>query len=342
MSASAHGPNRLCLLGQALVLSIAALLLSVAPGSALDEAAPSPVVMSTKALLLDPEDPKRLRVGHLSWRGGIDITARGRHFGGLSSLMVSDDGSRLLAISDRGYWLTADLVYGTAGQLTGIADGQMARLRDLNGAVISDGRLQDAESLAPLNDGSILVSFERRHRIWRYQLDDGRPTSQATAWPQPEGLDEAPYNGGLEALTDLADGGLLALTEDLDDGPGKAGFLWRHDAWSRLTYQPEAGFKPTAATRLPGSDDLLVLERAASSFSGFHVRLLRLAAGDVQPGAQLRGEELAHWGAPLSVDNFECLAARRGPDGEILVYLLSDDNFSLFQRTLLLMFALED
>ena len=34
--------------------------------------------------------------------------------------------------------------------------------------------------------------------------------------------------------------------------------------------------------------------------------------------------------------------ARRGPDGETLIYLLSDDNFSALQDTLLLLFALEE
>jgi len=38
----------------------------------------------------------------------------------------------------------------------------------------------------------------------------------------------------------------------------------------------------------------------------------------------------------------EGVAARRGPDGETLVYLISDDNFHILQRTLLLMFALEE
>ena len=40
------------------------------------------------------------------------------------------------------------------------------------------------------------------------------------------------------------------------------------------------------------------------------------------------------------MDNFEGIAARRGAAGESLIYLVSDDNFSDKQRTLLLMFAL--
>jgi hypothetical protein len=42
----------------------------------------------------------------------------------------------------------------------------------------------------------------------------------------------------------------------------------------------------------------------------------------------------------MLVDNFEGIAARRGPKGETLIYLISDNNFRSGQRTLLMMFAL--
>ncbi len=140
----------------------------------------------------------------------------------------------------------------------------------------------------------------------------------------------------------LTDGRLLALTEEQAERTGTAGYLWQDDRWTRVTYRPHLGFKPTAASRLPGSDDILVLERAFQALSGPRVRLVRLAASDIRPRATLQGEELARWGLPFTVDNFEALATRRGPDGETLIYLLSDDNFHFLQRTLLLMFALED
>ncbi len=38
----------------------------------------------------------------------------------------------------------------------------------------------------------------------------------------------------------------------------------------------------------------------------------------------------------------EGIAARRGPGGETLIYLISDDNFHPWQRTLLLMFELAE
>jgi hypothetical protein len=40
------------------------------------------------------------------------------------------------------------------------------------------------------------------------------------------------------------------------------------------------------------------------------------------------------------LDNFEGIAARRGSDGGVLLYLVSDDNFLGLQRTLLLQFSL--
>ena len=325
-----------------LLIWLAATLLMVAPAIAENEAEPSPVVLSSKVLQLDPDDPTRQRIGRLTWRGGIEITSNNSRFGGLSGLLVSADGDRLLAVSDKGRWLAARLRYDAEGRLIGIADAQMARLRDLDGDALKKKRQQDAESLAELADGSILVSFERKHRIWLYTSKEGPLLSRPTAWPKPKGLGDAPGNSGLEALVALADGGLLALTEGQANGSGNVGFLWHDSAWSRLTYHAKENFKPTGASGLPGSDDLLVLERAAQALSGFRVRLVRLAAGNIRAGAELRGEELASWGQALTVDNFEALATRRGPDGETLIYLMSDDNFSFFQRTLLVMFALDD
>jgi hypothetical protein len=43
-----------------------------------------------------------------------------------------------------------------------------------------------------------------------------------------------------------------------------------------------------------------------------------------------------------NIDNMEGLAVRRGPKGETLLYILSDDNYSPLQRTLLLMFEVKN
>ena len=67
-----------------------------------------------------------------------------------------------------------------------------------------------------------------------------------------------------------------------------------------------------------------------------------MPANAIKPGARLRPIHLATLAPPLTVDNFEGVAARRGPQGETLIYLVSDDNFQAAQRTYLMMFRLID
>ena len=83
-----------------------------------------------------------------------------------------------------------------------------------------------------------------------------------------------------------------------------------------------------------------MLERKKLRSSGFIVRLVRLSPSDLGRGANLRGHELARLEAPLTVENFEGVAARKGPGGETLIYLLSDDDLTKHRRTLLVMFEL--
>ena len=60
---------------------------------------------------LDQDDPYRDRIDNLIWRGGLEIVSSDKRFGGLSGLHVSADGKRLIAVSDRGHWITARLRY---------------------------------------------------------------------------------------------------------------------------------------------------------------------------------------------------------------------------------------
>jgi hypothetical protein len=299
------------------------------------------VALSASRVHLNPENPKAETIGRLVWRGGIEITSDDSRIGGLSGLLVSDDGTELIAVSDFGRWLSARLVYDDRGHLRGLARAEHGRLHGPDGERLRGKTWKDAESLARLADGSILVSFEREHRIWRYPAAGNALAGRPEAWEMPAGLPGAPGNGGLEALVALVDGSLLALTEEQTYGAGVAAYLWREGGWSRLGYVHGTGFRPTGAARLPDGD-ILVVERQNLLLAGPSVRLVRLAAADIRPGARLEGREIARWGLPLTVDNFEAVATRRGPGGETLIYLLSDDNFHPLQRTLLVMFALKD
>jgi len=99
--------------------------------------------------------------------------------------------------------------------------------------------------------------------------------------------------------------------------------------------------RPSDAAPLP-SGEVLLLERAYNPERGVtSVRVREIKRGNVRPGATLGGRLVATFAPPLTLDNFEGIAAFRGHKGETRVLVASDDNFDpVQQRTLLLMFAL--
>ncbi len=292
---------------------------------------PVAIEVTASSVPLDYRDHRIHTIGKLRYRGGLSLSAGEPHFGGLSGLIVSADGTRITAVSDMGYWLTGSLGYG-GGDLVSIADVRMGPLLAPDGTRTTGKLAGDAESIAPDGRGGVLVGFEQTHRLWRYPTLAARPTPVQA----PKELSQAPANGGLEALAKLDDGRFLALTEQLAVPGGTRGWIGEPKRWAPLTLVADGGFAPTAAAVLPDGD-LLVLERRFPPVGG---RVLRIAAGSIAPGVTLRGEELARLEGSTVVDNMEGIAARKGSNGETLVYLLSDDNFNPLQQTLLLMFEL--
>lgn len=293
------------------------------------------------AVPLEADQPARDSVGPLAYRGGVVLTSEDKRFGGLSGLHVSADGSQLLAISDEGSWLSARIAYDERGFLTGLADAEIGPLTGTDGEPLKDKTWQDAEALTLLSDGSLLVGFEHHHRIWRYR---GAPpfSGPPEVFPAPPGIEKAPANLGLESLAALPDGGVFALTEDMTDKDGLLlGFLWRDGGWSTFSYRPIGSPRPSDAATMPNGD-VMVLERSFSPLKGLLLRLRRIASATLRAGATLDPPVIVELKPPLTVDNLEGLAVRRSPKGETLLYLISDDNFSRFQKTLLMMFVLQE
>ena len=325
--------------GPSLARSVAAAAivagLALAGGAALAASVP----LTTRQVALDPTDAAAHRVGRLEFLGGLDLRSGARAFGGLSGLSVTA-GGRLSAVSDRGHWFAASIVHDEAGRLVDLVEGEMAPLRDEEGRPLQGDR-RDAEALERLPGGGWLVSFERHHRVWRYPAGAGGLQGRAAAFPTPKALERAPANGGLEALAPLACGRILMLSQSPAQDGARAGWLVGGEGIEALGYRPAPGFKPTDAAALPDGD-VLVLSRSFSVIGGVKARVERIPASAIAAGAVLQGEPVARFAHPLTVDNFEGLAVADGGDGGTLVYILSDDNFNFFQRTLLLLFRLDE
>lgn len=299
----------------------------------------APIEIVTAQVALNPEDLSQDKVGQLRFLGGLKLRANDVEFGGLSGLSV-DSAGRLTAVTDRGHWLSARIVRDAAGRLADLVDGDLTPLRGLDGKPLT-GNARDAEAVERVGDGDYLVSFERHHRIWRIHVHDGNPAGLPRPLATPAGLRRSPTNGGAEAIAPLPDGRLLLLTEDLSAGDGLlAGWLIGTQTHA-LSIKPPRQFKPTDLAVLPNGD-VLALLRYYNPLAGVAVRVQRLRRDQLKPGAPLVGEEIARFERPLTVDNYEGLATARDGDGGQLVYIVSDDNFSALQRTLLLLFRLEE
>lgn len=281
---------------------------------------------------------RRTTAGALTYKGGLRLGGQGSLFGGLSAMRLTPDAKHLLAITDRAAWFQADLVYDESGVLVGVEHGEIAAMIDTDGKVIVPPR-SDSESLAIVGN-AVLVGFERQSRVLRYALDaNRRPTAERpVVQPSPPAITRQPSNEGLEAMTTLADGRVLAISEGLvEDGAMVAWILPTESrAAETLHYVAAAGYNPTDATTLPDGD-VLVLERRFTVLDR-GARIVRVRGADIRNGARIEGEEIARLLPPMQVDNFEAIDAVPAPQGGVRIFVMSDDNFSAFQRTLLLQF----
>lgn len=299
--------------------------------------AAKPIAVEARPVAIDASTEGEQRVGNLVYRGGLELTSAYRHFGGLSALAVTADGRRLTTLSDRGHRFVLPLLYDDDGRLIGVDGADAERLRGLDGKPLRGKKNSDAESLARAGADATIVAFEQRHRLWRYSSDGGAPT----ALPLPPGANDLSRNSGLEAVASLGQGRLFVIAEGRDRADDHPAWIGGPSGWQRLTFVPASGFKPTAAARLPDGD-VLVVERTFDLLGFFSARLVRVDASHIKAGNRLQGSLVAVFRQPLTVDNFEGIAARPGPRGKPLIYLISDDNFRDAQRTLLMMFELEN
>lgn len=267
----------------------------------------------------------------------------GLTLGGLSGLAWDEDESRLYALSDRGsvFHLRPHLANGHLVRvelLTAFA------LRDRRGRPLS-GRRADAEGLvvrrannAISGDSQLAVSFERHPRIMLFR-PDGR---YVDALRLPAALGDlgryAEPNKALETLTWLPGLGFLTAPERPLTGSENGivslfaldGRSWRYP----LLETPSASLVDMQA--LPDAS-LLALERG----HGLMFLPIVISLRHTRVTAENAGERLAVTNLAVldssqgwSVDNFEGLARHR----QLKFFMVSDDNFSALQKTLLVYF----
>ena len=260
--------------------------------------------------------------------GGIEIVlddASPLH--SLSDLKLVDDAHGFVSVSDAGDLVRGRLVLDRRGRLTGMDGLQYRRLTLLDGGPITEKFDGDAEGLLVTGQGDLFVSFERHHRIWNYGAPDALRTQPT---PARHPAVEFPLNDGMEGIS-AGHAGEWRVT-------GENGGVWdcRPDACAVVTPVPDipatdADFRVTSLDRDPSGPGYYVLQRLFREPADVRAHVRYMAADGTL------GPVLVELKFPGTTDNFEGLAAV-ARNGGTRLYILSDDNTSKKQRTLLLAF----
>jgi hypothetical protein len=298
---------------------------------------------ATPITSFDNRDPSQIRFGALEFRGGLELTSSTPAFGGISGLHIESDGAHFLAITDHGSWLRGRIEYRD-GKPVGITDAEMAPILGSDGKPLAARGWYDTESLTE-RDGIFYIGIERVEQIVR--LDYRRDGFKARAEPikVPSDFKTFRYNKSLECLVAPPQGSplsgmLIVVTERSLDARGNLrSFLLDGDRVTRFSVKRTDDFDVSDCAILPPSD-LLLLERRYSLLRGVAMRIRRVPLESLKMDALVDGRAMIEADLAYAIDNMEGMAVHRTSSGEIIVTLVSDDNFSFIQRNLLLQFAI--
>jgi hypothetical protein len=316
------------------LLLIFVIAIGLAPGTLLRTATNS-----------DPDDPgivitpiaerDGLR-GALTMTGAWEITSTHDFFGGFSALETAGP-TRLLAGSDRAWLFEIPL-------LDGEPDAGAAQLSLF--AARSDGiePMFDLEALArdPVT-GTLWAAYENANALERITPDGTRTVRR------PPEMRRWSANSGAETMVRLADGSFIVLAEapEVSGRRDRPGLLYFKDPVSQtdpveFRISTPRKYSPVDATALPDGTVLILLRRVQVSVpAAFDVAVMHADPARIVAGGIWTGEVLAYLDGPVFAENFEGITFvptnKTGSKGDI--YLISDDNFSVFQRNLLVRLA---
>jgi hypothetical protein len=311
-----------------------------------DEPPPAPSAIEIKSepiTAFDHREPDRRRFGMLDFRGGLVLTSPAREFGGISAINMAADGANFLAASDRSWWLRGRITY-SGTRPTGITAAEMAPMLGSDGRRLSARGWYDTEAMA--RDGNtVYVGIERVHRIVRFDFGKDGLLARGRPIEVPAAFRSLPNNGSIEALAFVPRGSgplggtLIAIAERGRDRDGNhLAFLIGGARPGQFTIKRRDDYDVSDATALPGGD-LVILERKFGWTTGLYIRMRRIPVADVRAGALVDGPVLMEADLGQQVDNMEGIGVHRA-GAETVLTLISDNNFSMLQRTMLLQFSL--
>jgi len=292
---------------------------------------PTAMAMTVDPIDLNDASVSSLLPDSVLFAGGWRLTSPHVNFGGLSGIETLPDGD-LLIVSDIGafVWigLSDDEPDGT---------GKLAYMLGPDGAQLSGKSDGDAEGLA-FRDGLALVSFEHNHRVEAFDLANCGAAARAAPvarLPFDVAGKAINDNQGAEALSILADGTIKFGLESFGSGASPVGTILATgegilsgDTAANPRGYSLVGFDET--TDATGQPVTVSLYRSYDPIRG-NRNIVTWSTSDVH--IELK--------RPMTVDNFEGIAAEILDADTMRIWLISDNNFSDRQQTLLYAFDVD-
>jgi len=278
--------------------------------------------------------------GDLPLTGAWELTSSHGWFGGFSALVLNkgdDSAPALIAGTDRGWLLDLDL----AGEAPRAIPGSFRFVGDRK-----RGReeIVDLESLArDPETGTLWAGFENDNLIARFAADG------TVTWRGPPEMKRWSPNSGPETMARLADGRFLVIAE----GPVR-GSDTVHEALLFTGDPAEAGkplafrfvaapdYDPVDAAQLPDGRVLILLRRVEYALPArFDTAIAIAGPATIRAGQPWKARVIQRLNGGVFADNFEGIAfvPSAGDPARGAIWVIADDNFSVFQRSILVRFA---
>ncbi len=312
---------------------IAGVALALAPGT---------VVRTSIGTRADPAvvtitpRPERAGVsGDLALTGAWELSSPHGWFGGFSAL-AAGRGQALVAGTDRGFLLDIDLK-GDAPRAVPLS------FRYVGVAVGPRKEIVDLESLArdPAT-GTLWGGFEFYNVVMRWNPDGTRTRRALPA------MADWSANSGPETMTRLADGRFLAVAEQTEEGSDTLhpGLLFAGDPLGpgkplAFRFSAPADYDPVDAAQLPDGRVLILLRRVEYAIPArFDTAIAIADPRAIKPNGRWQARVIQRMNGGIFADNFEGIAFVPSSDNPARgsIWVITDDNMSVFQRSLLIRF----